>query len=118
VRWLSLCEAINCVHDSFSLLILGLEHELSANPRPEGSQKARGILKKINNFKFVSVLSLLKNILQELNRISKLFQSDTLDIATLKINIQALTYDHPNGFTYLQLGRDFINLFLFKYMAF
>jgi len=29
-----------------------------------------------------------------------------------------LTYDHPNGFTYLQLGRDFINLFLFKYMAF
>jgi len=26
-----------------------------------------------------------------------------------------LTYDHPNGFTYLQLGRDFINLFLFKY---
>jgi len=31
---------------------------------------------------------------------------------------QGLTYDHPNGFTYLQLGRDFINLFLFKYMAF
>jgi len=29
-----------------------------------------------------------------------------------------LTYDHHNGFTYLQLGRDFINLFLFKYMAF
>jgi len=29
-----------------------------------------------------------------------------------------LTYDHPNGFTYLQLGRDFINLFLFKYMPF
>jgi len=29
-----------------------------------------------------------------------------------------LTYDHPNGFTYLQLGRDAINLLLFKYMAF
>jgi len=26
-------------------------------------------------------------------------------------NAQCLTYDHPNGFTYLQLGRDFINLF-------
>ena len=25
--------------------------------------------------------------------------------------IQSLTYDHPNGFTYLQLGRDVINLF-------
>jgi len=24
---------------------------------------------------------------------------------------QELTYDHPNGFTYLQLGRDLINLF-------
>ena len=30
----------------------------------------------------------------------------------------ALRYDLPNGFTYLQLGRDFINHFLFKYMAF
>jgi len=29
-----------------------------------------------------------------------------------------LTYDHPNGFPYLQLGGDFINLFLFKTMAF
>jgi len=29
-----------------------------------------------------------------------------------------LRYDLPNGFTYLQLGRDFINLFLFKYMPF
>ena len=31
--------------------------------------------------------------------------------------IYQLTYDHPNGFTYLQLERGFINLFLFKYMA-
>ena len=29
-----------------------------------------------------------------------------------------LRYDLPNGFTYLQLGRDLINLFLFKYMPF
>ena len=29
-----------------------------------------------------------------------------------------LRYDLPIGFTYLQLGRDFINLFLFKYMPF
>jgi len=29
-----------------------------------------------------------------------------------------LRYDLPNGFTYLQLGRNFINLFLFKYMPF
>ena len=31
---------------------------------------------------------------------------------------QALRYDLPNGLTYLQLGRDFINLFFFKYMPF
>ena len=29
-----------------------------------------------------------------------------------------LRYDLPNGFTYLQLGRDFINLFFIKYMPF
>ena len=29
-----------------------------------------------------------------------------------------LRYDLPNGFTYLQLGRDFINLFLIKYIPF
>jgi len=31
---------------------------------------------------------------------------------------QRLRYDLPNGFTYLQLGRDFINLFVFKYIPF
>jgi len=29
-----------------------------------------------------------------------------------------LRYDLPNGFTDLQQGRDFTNLFLFKYMPF
>ena len=29
-----------------------------------------------------------------------------------------LRYNLPNGFTYLQLGRDFINLLLLKYMPF
>ena len=28
-----------------------------------------------------------------------------------RLMILHLTYDHPNGFTYLQLGRDVINLF-------
>ena len=31
---------------------------------------------------------------------------------------EILTYDHSNGFTYLQLGGDFIKLFLFRYVAF
>jgi len=33
-------------------------------------------------------------------------------------SLSILRYDLSNGFTYLQLGRDFINLFLFKYMPF
>ena len=43
-----------------------------------------------------------------------------LDILQTDFGIQGtpLTYDHPNGFTYFQPGRDFINLFLFKNMAF
>jgi len=32
--------------------------------------------------------------------------------------MSSLGYDLPNGFTYLQLGRDFIDHSLFKYMAF
>ena len=32
--------------------------------------------------------------------------------------MHTLRYDLPNRFTYLQLGRDFINFVLFKYMPF
>jgi len=35
-----------------------------------------------------------------------------------RYNMLILRYDLPSGFTYLQLGRDVINLFLFKYMPF
>lgn len=90
VRWLSLSEAIKSVHDSYSSLVLSLEHEKASNPNTEGARKATFILKTIKTFKFVSSLSFLRDILEELDRVSKLFQLDTLDISVLKTSISAL----------------------------
>jgi len=39
-------------------------------------------------------------------------------VVTCKFELIKLRYDLPNGFTYLQLGRDFKNLFYLIFMPF
>ena len=47
-----------------------------------------------------------------------MFWVNNINMKATSLMQNELTYDHPNGFTYLQLERDFINLFLIIYMAF
>ncbi|XP_069113661.1 uncharacterized protein C17orf113-like [Argopecten irradians] len=84
VRWLSMSDAVSTCFDCYSVLILGLEHEVASSPHSEGGNKARGILKKIKNIKFLMTLALLKDILGHLDLVSKVFQKDNLDINQLK----------------------------------
>ncbi|XP_060067543.1 E3 SUMO-protein ligase KIAA1586-like [Ylistrum balloti] len=80
VRWLSLQDAIIAVYESWSVLILGMEHEAANAPRTEGGAKAKGIGRDIKTFKFISVLCLLKDILNILCKLSRTFQRDIIDI--------------------------------------
>ncbi|XP_069105241.1 zinc finger protein 862-like [Argopecten irradians] len=79
VRWLSLQNSVDAVHDSCSALILSLDHEAATN-NGEGGAKAKGILKEIKTFKFISTLCLLKDVLGILCRVSKVFQKDVIDV--------------------------------------
>jgi len=66
---------------------------------------------------FVGVMWQSKLSLSLTAAIWKISASLCRDVVSMSQNI-FLTYDHPNGFTYLQLERDFINHFLLKYVAF
>ena len=89
VRWLSMSDAVKNCFDSYSALILSLEHEQAVNPSSEGAQKAKGMLQKMKTFKFIYTLSLLKDVLQLLDSVSKTFQKDTIDIHQLKTMISS-----------------------------
>lgn len=89
VRWLSLSQAVSTLFESFSPLVISLEHEQASNSKSDGSAKAKGILKKIKNAKFLITLAFLKDILAILDRVSKLFQGDNLNIHVLKTTISS-----------------------------
>ena len=89
VRWLSMSDAVKACLSSYSSLILSLDHEVATAPNTEGGNKARGILRKIKCFKFLSALCLLRDILDLLDRTTKCFQKDNLDIQQLKNLINA-----------------------------
>ncbi|XP_053406543.1 uncharacterized protein C17orf113-like [Mercenaria mercenaria] len=80
VRWLSLQDAIESVYNSWSSLVLWLEHEVASAPQSEGGNKAKGILKEVKTFKFISTVCLLKDILASLCKVSRFFQKDVIDI--------------------------------------
>lgn len=60
--------------------MLGLEHEVADNPQSEGGNKAKGLLKEVKSFKFISTICLLKDVLENLCKLSKCFQKEIVDI--------------------------------------
>ena len=76
VRWLSISEAVDALQGSWGVLIMTLEHEIETN----GTSEARGILNKVNNFKFLASLAMLHDVLTVISKLSKVFQKDNIDI--------------------------------------
>lgn len=81
VRWLSVFEAVDSALGAISVLHLSLDHEATGGG--DGAAKASGIKKKIKNYKFVASLCLLKDVLQAITKLSKVFQSDVINIDTM-----------------------------------
>ena len=81
MRWLSVYEALEAVYGAYSVLYLGLDHEATRNT--DGAAKAKGIKSKIEKFKFLASLGLMKDVLASLTRLSKIFQSDNIDVDTM-----------------------------------
>ena len=56
-----------------------LEHEFEVNKTNE----AKGILKKINSFKFLPTCAMLCDVLSVITKLSKVFQKESVDIGQM-----------------------------------
>ena len=80
VRWLSTGEAVETLREAWPCLVLGLDFEASHNKSPE----AKGILKKVGTYLFLTVTCLVCDVLGSVQKLSLCFQKELVDIAQAK----------------------------------
>ena len=85
VRWLSTYEAIEAVHSAWGVLVMALEHEAHVLRTTE----AKGILTRVNNYKFLATTCMLKDVLLCIIKLSKVLQSDTVDVGRIVSMVKA-----------------------------
>ena len=84
VRWLSVYNSIDVIIEAWPILVMALEHEVEVNKVPE----AKGILKEVGTYKFLATSCFLKDVLFHINKLSKVFQRDTINISVMKDTLQ------------------------------
>ena len=78
VPWLSLHDAVVAAQESWGCLVLQMEHEATSN---EGdSALALCLLREVKTYKFISLLCILRDVLEPIAICSKVFQKDDIDI--------------------------------------
>lgn len=77
IRWLSLDQAVTSIYKCWPALIAAHSRE-AAN----GTAQARGLLAKMETYDFIALTCLLYDILPLFSRLSKTFQSESLDFST------------------------------------
>ncbi|KAK7503565.1 hypothetical protein BaRGS_00005104 [Batillaria attramentaria] len=78
VRWLSLHEAVVAVQESWGCLVLMLEND--ATPNAGDTALTMSLLRDIKTYSFISLLCVLRDVLEPLTKCSKTFQRDVIDI--------------------------------------
>lgn len=103
MRWLSLNDAVIAAQESWGCLVLTLEHEATSN---EGDTAlSLSLLKEVKTFKFISLLCLLRDVLEALTKCSKSFQRDIIDIEEASTMLQA-TLDDVTGLPVCQTTQE------------
>ena len=81
-RWLSLEAAVKAISDVYPALYMELENA-------KGVAEAKGLFTKVKNVTFVLCTAFLRDILGVVNKLSKTFQKNDLDISTVNIMIDS-----------------------------
>jgi hypothetical protein len=84
VRWLSLHQAVSAIHSSWAALVITLGEEATSN------DQARGFLRQVDKFLFISLTCLLLDILPLFTKLSKVFQRASLDFSAVRIGVQTV----------------------------
>ena len=85
VRWLSHGNAIKAIVRTLPSLLTSLEREAAER----GNPTANGLLKFAKTYQFVACTLLLADILPHLNRLSLIFQNQSVDLALIKPCVEA-----------------------------
>lgn len=84
IRWLAMYDAVVAVHTSYSSLV-GVLIEEQANKQL--ACKGKAVLKFITQYNFPAVIALLSDVLKIVTRLSKKFQSDDIDLSSIKPSV-------------------------------
>ena len=101
-RWECRVESVKVLRYQLNEVVAALKALVTyAAEKKDGTttSEAESLLKQINSWQFVICLVVWYDVLYQINRISKLFQCPQIDIAVLKLEIQAVE-------TYLQTYRE------------
>jgi hypothetical protein len=83
VRWLSLQKAVEVMYRTYPALVVALSHEAASNAT------AKGLLFEVRQFRFIAFTHLLMDILPFLSRLSKVFQTTSLDFSKLRPAVES-----------------------------
>lgn len=87
VRWLSLHDAVKAVHDSWGCLVMMLEQEAARN---EGDTALTlGLLQQVKSYKFIGLIAMLRDVLDEITKCSLKFQEDEINIEAASTMLEA-----------------------------
>ena len=83
-RWLSVYNSIDVIIEAWPSFVIALKHEMEMNKVPE----AKGILNDVRTYKFLATSCFLKDVLFHINKLSKVFKRDTINISVMKDTLQ------------------------------
>ena len=97
-RWLSLDAAVTAVLDVYPALVKALENEAAGKNNTE----AKGLFNRVRSITFLLSTGFLKDVLNIISKLSKIFQRDNLDVSVvntlLESTIERLTqFKSTNG---------------------
>lgn len=85
VRWLSLHQAVEAIEHCWPALVMALGQEAAS-----GNATAKGLVAKVEDYKFIGLTCLLYDVLPNFTRLSKIFQRNDLDFATAATALQTI----------------------------
>ena len=84
-RWLSHAQAVDAIRRSLSSLLVSLDKEAVENT----DATAIGLLSLCRTYKFVATLMFMSDILSHVNKLSLLFQMETIDFSNVKSLVES-----------------------------
>lgn len=89
-RWACRAEAVASLKHNYLVLILAIEEIIASTSASDVCAKGRGLLFQIKSFNFILGLEIMQPVLQLINKVSKMLQTENYDLLSAMANVKAL----------------------------